>query len=116
MIAILLACSVFYYLQHKRVPKVEKSKELVVLTHNAPGTYYVNGKGEYSGLEYDLATLFAEDLGPEYRVRFVTANHTSEVIPMLKAGKAHLAAANLSITPLRSKLVKFGTPYLTVQQ
>ena len=116
VIAILLACSLFYYLQHKRVPKVEKSKELVVLTHNAPGTYYVNGKGEYSGLEYDLATLFAEDLGPEYRVRFVTANHTSEVIPMLKAGKAHLAAANLSITPLRSKLVKFGTPYLTVQQ
>lgn len=115
--SILLLClATLYYFSHQRTPNVRKTKELVVVTHNAAGTYYVDGKGKYAGLEYDLAMLFAKDLGEDYRVRFIVADKVSDVIPMLKNGKANLAAANLSITSERAKDVRFGAPYLDVQQ
>jgi membrane-bound lytic murein transglycosylase F len=114
---ILLACTlVVYRLSIQRVPDAQTSKEVVVLTHNAPGSYYVGGDGEYTGLEYDLATLFVKELGPEYRIKFVNVNSISAIIPKLKSGKAHFAAANLTVTEDRAKLVTFGPPYLKTQQ
>ena len=118
----LIACllmaitAALYYFSHLRAPNVQTSKELVVITHNAAGTYYVNGKGEYAGLEYDLVNLFLKDLGEDYRVRFIVADKVSDVVPRLRKGEAHIAAANLSITPARSKKIRFGAPYLNVQQ
>lgn len=93
-----------------------KTKELVVLTRNAPTTYFVDGTNNYSGLEYDLAKLFAADLGMDYKVKFVVVDNVTEIIPALLKGRAHFAAAGLSITPIREQLVKFSTPYKTVQQ
>ena len=93
-----------------------KTKELVVLTHNGPSTYFIDGTNNYSGLEYDLAKLFAADLGAQYKVKFVVVDNVTEIIPALLKGKAHFAAASLSITPIRQQLVKFSTPYKTVQQ
>ena len=114
---ILLACTlVIYRLSIQRVPDVQTSKEVVVLTHNAPGSYYVGGDGEYTGLEHDLATLFVKELGPEYQVKFENVDHISGIIPKLKAGKAHFAAANLTVTKDRAKLVTFGPSYLKTQQ
>lgn len=92
------------------------SKELVIVTHNGPNTYYVNEQGQRAGLEYDLATLFAKSLGAEYQVKFVVVENISKVIPALVSGKAHIAAADLSVTPIRSRLVNFTKPYQEVQQ
>lgn len=96
------------------------SKELVVVLPNGPMTYYVNAQGEFAGPEYDLSKMFAEHLsstlGEEVRLRIVQADNIAQVIPILLQGKAHLAAANLSITPLRRHLVRFGPPYQDVQQ
>lgn len=100
----------------KPLPEVRQSKELVVVTHNGPSTYYVNGDNEFSGLEYDLAKLFVKDLGPEYSVKFLVVGNITHVIPALLKGKAHLAAADLSITHLRQHLVQFSIPYQDVQQ
>ena len=117
VLAISLACFLIVYrFNVQRVPDVQTSKQLVVLTHNAPGSYYVGGDGEYTGLEHDLATLFVKELGPEYRVKFENVDHISGIIPKLKAGKAHFAAANLTVTEDRAKIVTFGPPYLKTQQ
>jgi membrane-bound lytic murein transglycosylase F len=114
---LLLVCLlVFYRLSIQRVPDVQSSKEVVVLAHNAPGSYYVGGDGKYTGLEYDLANLFVKELGPEYRIKFVNVDHISAIIPKLKSGKAHFAAANVTVTADRAKLVTFGPPYLKTQQ
>ena len=114
---ILLACLlIFYRLSIQRVPDVQTSKEVVILAHNAPGSYYVGGDGEYTGLEYDLATLFVKELGPAYRIKFVNVDNIAEIIPKLKAGKAHFAAANVTVTKDRAKLVTFGPAYLKTQQ
>lgn len=98
------------------LPDVRQSKELIVVTHNGPNTYYVNGDGEFAGLEYDLARLFAEELGPEYKVSFLVVGNISEVLPTLLEGRAHIAAADLTITPTRKLMVDFSIPYQDVQQ
>jgi len=100
----------------KPLPDPRESKEIVVVTHNGPNTYYVDGNDQIAGLEYDLATKFVESLGPEYSVRFVLVNNITEVIPTLLKGEAHFAAADLSITHLRQHLVQFTVPYQNVQQ
>jgi len=99
-----------------QVASVQQSKELVVVTHNGPSTYYVNGQNEFAGLEYDLAKLFAQELGPDVKLKVIVVDNITQVIPTLLKGKAHFAAANLSVTHLRQHLVRFGPPYQTVQQ
>ena len=100
----------------KPLPEARQSKQIVVVTHNGPNTYYVNGENEFSGLEYDLAKLFAKDLGPEYSMKFLVVGNITQVIPTLLKGKAHFAASDLSITRLRQQLVQFAVPYQSVQQ
>lgn len=103
-------------LLHSSLPNAQNSKTLVVITANGPNTYYVKNEDEFAGFEYDLVNLFAKELGPEFTVKFVIADQLGDVVPKLVSGKAHFAAANLSITPQRAKVVKFGPSYLDVQQ
>jgi len=99
----------------KTLPSAKQSRELVVVTYNNPGTYYVDGTNEYAGLEYDLVKLFAQELGPDVTVKFLVVGGVDEVVPTLLKGKAHLAAAGLGITRTRSHLVRFGPSYQSVQ-
>lgn len=91
-------------------------KELVFVTHSGPTTYYMNADNEFSGIEYDLATLFVKDFAPEYQIKFLLVNSISDVIPTLLKGKANIAAANLTVTKLRQQLVQFSKPYQETQQ
>jgi membrane-bound lytic murein transglycosylase F len=99
----------------KPLPTVQESHELVVVTYNNPATYYVNGNNDFAGLEYDLVRLFAKELGPDIKVKFVVVGGVEEVIPTLLKGKAHIAAAGLGMTRLRNHLVRFGPTYQEVQ-
>jgi membrane-bound lytic murein transglycosylase F len=76
----------------------------------------MTGDDQYSGIEYDLATLFVKDFAPEYEIKFLLVNSISDVIPTLLKGKANIAAANLTITHLSQQLVQFSTPYQDTQQ
>ena len=102
--------------QDKQKSAEANKNELVFVTHNGPTTYYVNGDNQLSGIEYDLATLFVKDFAPEYQIKFLLVNSISDVIPTLLKGKANIAAANLTITPLRQLLVQFAKPYQETQQ
>ncbi|MFA7243581.1 MAG: membrane-bound lytic murein transglycosylase MltF [Sulfuricellaceae bacterium] len=98
----------------KPVPAVRESGELVVLTRNGPTTYFEDAQGNFAGIEYDLATLFAKELG--VNVRFVLAPEFNRILPILQKKQAHLAAAGLSVTAGREKKVRFGPSYQTIQQ
>lgn len=103
--------------EQDKIPDIDPNKkEIVFVTHNGPATYYLNGEGLPAGIEYDLATLFMKDFAPDYEMRFVFVNSISDVIPVLLKGKAHIAAANLSVTHLRQELVQFSAPYQETQQ
>lgn len=100
-----------------KAPSIDPNKkEIIFVTHNGPSTYYLNGDNLPAGIEYDLATLFVNEYAPGYEIRFLVVNSISDVIPSLLKGKAHIAAANLSVTHLRQQLVQFSKPYQEAQQ
>lgn len=78
----------------KPIAPVADSGELVVLTVNGPGTYFEDAQGLASGLEYDLATLFAKEL--KARPTFVLIDNPAKIDRVLRRGEAHLAAAALA--------------------
>jgi len=95
---------------------VSQQKSIIFVTHSGPSTYYLDGNNKPAGFEYDLAKLFVAQYLPDYQIKFYLVNSISDVIPALLKGEAHIAAANLSVTPLRKKLVQFIQPYQEAQQ
>jgi len=87
--------------------------ELVILTRNAPTTYY-EGRDGITGFEYELATAFAESLG--LTPRFEILETTADIFAAIEAGEGHIAAAGLTRTPTRQARFQFGPPYLKVAQ
>ena len=78
----------------KPVAPLAESGELVVLTVNGPSTYFEDAQGLPSGLEYDLATLFAKEL--KVKATFVLTDNPAKIDRLLREGQAHIAAAALA--------------------
>jgi membrane-bound lytic murein transglycosylase F len=78
----------------KPIAPVAQSGELVVLTVNGPSTYFEDAQGLPSGLEYDLATLFAKEL--KAKATFILIDNPARIDAVLRQGQAHLAAAALA--------------------
>ncbi len=93
--------------------QIKQNGELMVITRNSATTYYEDKDG-FTGFEYDLVTMFAEELG--VKVKFIIPDKFSDTFPMLLDGKAHFVAAGLTITPNRKTLVRFGPGYHTITQ
>ncbi|MEJ2107553.1 MAG: membrane-bound lytic murein transglycosylase MltF [Acidiferrobacteraceae bacterium] len=96
-----------------KLQAVKQSGELVVLTRNSSTTYY-EGPDGYLGVEYDMAKAFADHLG--VKLRMVVPDHFSEILRMLANNEADMAAAGLSITKERKKIVRFAPPYQHIRQ
>lgn len=107
---LLSACEIM----SRPVPPYRESGELVVITRNGPTAYYEDAQGNFAGLEYDLVSLFAKELG--VTARFVTTPEFNQIFPMLQKKQGHIAAAGLTITAERGKKVRFGPAYQTVRQ
>jgi len=93
--------------------QIRQSNELVVLTRNAPTTYY-QGKNGPDGIEHDLIQQFAAHLNVNYR--FVVKDSTVEILEAMSSGEAHIAAAGLTKTENRVKDYLFGPSYQPVEQ
>jgi len=96
------------------IPPARETGELVVVTRNGPTTYYEDAQGQYAGLEHDLVTLFAKELG--FKVRFILADRFNQILPTVLSHQAYFAAAGIAITDERKQQLLFSTPYQTVQQ
>ncbi|CAN5261546.1 membrane-bound lytic murein transglycosylase MltF [soil metagenome] len=93
--------------------EVRATGELRVVTRNSPTTYYL-GPQTPLGPEYELASRFAKYLGVELTI--YPADRFADILPEVMSGRAHLAAAGLSVTEARRALVDFGPPYQEVVQ
>jgi len=85
--------------------------ELRVVTRNSPTAYFIGPDGP-AGPEYDLVREFADRLG--VRLIIHTVDSVSEIVPYIAEGKAHMAAAGLSMTEERLEYLDFGHPYNAV--
>lgn len=92
---------------------IRESGELIVLTRNAPTTYY-EGRDELEGPEYEMAKAFAEHLG--VTPRFIVLDTVTEILEALSEGRGHIAAAGLTMTEKRDNHFHFGPPYKEIHQ
>ena len=93
--------------------KVKQQGELVVATQLGPTMYYQE-LDRTTGFEYELAKAFADFLGVKLTIR--TYSDLGEMLNDVRHGKIHIAAAGLTITPERSKNLRFSSPYQQVTQ
>ena len=88
--------------------------ELVVITRTTPSVEAPARDGSLAGLEYDLVTRFAADLGT--KVRFVEATSYADALARLRGGSAHMLAADIAATAELKRDFLFGPPYRTSKQ
>lgn len=100
-----------YLVNSEYIDEIRNSGKLIVLTRNAPTTYY-EGRDGPEGLEYDLINDFARGLSLE--VTFIVKENVSEILQALQAGEAHIAAAGLSNTVIRERNFLFSPAYQEV--
>ena len=94
-----------------RAPLLEQVKrdgKLTIVTRNASTTYYEDPDGQPDGLEYELASLFADHLGVELDVKVV--NNLKDIFTMVAKQDVDFAAAGLTITDRRKNWVRFTAP------
>lgn len=96
------------FLSLNQLEKIKRTGILHVLTRNDPTTYYESPEG-FTGLEYDLVILFADQLG--VKVKFETPATFADILNHITKGKADIAAAGLTITEQRRKKMRFAPAY-----
>lgn len=106
---LLIACSE----PKNELERVKQEGKLVVLTRNTATTYYEGPDGP-TGLEYELARGFAEQLG--VKLHMEVAPNVSDVLAKLAEGQAHFAAAGLTATAPRKLWARFTPPYQEITQ
>jgi membrane-bound lytic murein transglycosylase F len=87
--------------------------ELRVVTRNSPTAYYLGANGP-EGPEYDLIRQFAADIGVALYI--YTVPGFDQVRDQIVSGRAHLAAAGLTISEAWGESIAFGPPYQQVRQ
>mgnify|MGYP003341491891 FL=1 len=76
---------------------VKSSGKLVVVTRNAPTSYYESPEGP-AGMEYDMLKAFADSLKVE--LELVVEDTASKLVPLVADNRAQMAAG-LTITEVR---------------
>jgi membrane-bound lytic murein transglycosylase F len=89
------------------------ARELRVVTRNSPSSYYLGAEGP-QGPEFDLVRRFANELGVAVYIYSVPT--LAEVHTELAQGRAHLAAAGLTLGQKLPPQVTFGPPYQQVKE
>ncbi|MEE8266149.1 MAG: membrane-bound lytic murein transglycosylase MltF [Acidiferrobacterales bacterium] len=87
--------------------------KLIVLTRNAPTTFYEGPEGP-TGIEYDMLNGFAQSLGTKLEI--IVSDDFNQILSMLTNEEAHIAAAGLTITDTRKKSIRFSPPYQDIHQ
>jgi len=92
-----------------KLESVISAGELVVLTKNSPTTFY-EGPDGYAGIEYDMVTAFAEELG--VAAIFQTMDDGTG-ISKLEQGEVDMIAAGLNFDKQNNLFLRY-TPYYQV--
>ncbi|ELH7531253.1 membrane-bound lytic murein transglycosylase MltF [Vibrio vulnificus] len=108
----LSACQI----ESKPTSELDQIKQRGVLrvgTLNNQLSYYIGPDGQ-TGLDYELARQFADELGVKLEVK--VAFRQAELFPMLKRGDIDLIATGLNQTPRAIKQFRPGPSYYYVSQ
>ena len=93
--------------------QIKSDGQLVVVTRNSPTTYYEDVDGP-AGLEYEMAKMFADELGVE--LTLLIPETLNDLLNQISDNTAHIAAAGLTITNDRQKIFQFAPPYQEITE
>ncbi len=99
--------------QKPALQQVRDSGVLHVITRNAATTYFTGPHGA-EGMEYDLVKAFADYLGVSLKI--TTEDKISNILDKVRNNKVDFAAAGLTITAEREKVLRFTTSYQSITQ
>ncbi len=108
VVLLLLGCDL---IPSTHLQRVQERGTLQVLSRYGATTYYQGPFGP-TGLEYELATGFAEFLGVELEI--TVPDSLSDVLALIELGAADFAAAGLTVTEQRKARIHFGPPYQSI--
>jgi len=86
-----------------------KGKLVVGIQGDNPPWGFVTSAGKQDGLDADIATLYAKELGVQ--VEFVPLEVNNR-IPALTTGRVDVLFATMAMLPDRAKAVQFSKPYV----
>lgn len=108
------------------VAEVQERGELVMLAFPHQQSVFVRvnleagtmprygGPDRFEGIDVDIMTLFADELGVKLMIRPVRKPNYRGLIPDLLAGRGDVIASSFSIIPARRRKVAFSDPYYSV--
>ncbi|HSH29966.1 MAG TPA: transporter substrate-binding domain-containing protein [Thiohalobacter sp.] len=99
---------------YRDLETIRASGKLIVLTRNAPTTWYIGRDDAPTGPEYDMVEAFAAHLGVEAEYRIEAG--VPEILQALEAGEGDLAAAGLTRLDSRRERFAYGPAYQDVTQ
>ncbi|MCP5137851.1 MAG: membrane-bound lytic murein transglycosylase MltF [Gammaproteobacteria bacterium] len=88
--------------------RIQERGELIVATRYGETTWQRTAEGP-EGIEYDLVTAFAEQIG--VTPRFVFPDRFTDTLSMVESGDVDMAAAGITVTERRKRRVNFGPAY-----
>jgi len=86
---------------------------LYVVTRNSPTTFFEDRTGK-TGFEYELAKAFAKSINVDLEI--IVADNLQDIFHFLDSNQAAFAAAGLTRTEERERLMRFSTPYLETSE
>jgi len=98
----------------RSLEEIRDSGSLVVVTRNAPTTWYIGRDGEPAGPEHELVQAFADSIGVE--VEYELRDTVTAALDAIENGEGDLAAAGLTRTEDRRDRFRFGPAYQPVTQ
>jgi len=102
------------HIPSRSLKKIQESGQLLVLTRNAPTTYYIDRTGKPTGPEYEMMADFAQSIGVE--PKYIIKQTIDDILTGLENGEADIAAAGLTITRARRGRYQFSSPYQEITQ
>jgi membrane-bound lytic murein transglycosylase F len=93
--------------------QIKNNGQLIVVTRNSPTTYYEDTDGP-AGLEYEMAKMFADELGVE--LILVVPDSLDDLLKQVANNSVHIAAAGLTITSDREEKFLFGPAYQEITE
>ena len=92
---------------------IKKRGVLIMLTYPHSRFFYYDDKGQPTGFDYDILSLFARKLSIELKVRCV--HNWRELIPQLTSGKGDVIGAGMTCLDERMEEISFSDGYFPIK-
>ncbi len=92
---------------------IKAKGHIEIASRNGPTTFY-EGRNGPTGFEYQLAQLFAKEIGVGLKIS--NSSPLQDIFGGLESGDVDIAAAGLTVTPARKNRVNFSQAYFDVTE